>query len=81
MAPAPDLDDLGLGEEGLECFMSVNSFLIVWYCKEVAEARHANDLALQALDGHLDRMDDATTNSGTALSQLTDANACLASAR
>ena len=41
MAPAPDLDDLGLGEEGLEFFMSVNSFLIVWYCKEVAEARRA----------------------------------------
>ena len=41
---------------------------------------HANDLALQALDGQLDRMDDAATNSGTTLSQLTEANARLASA-
>ena len=41
---------------------------------------HANDLALQALDGHLDRMADAATNSGTTLSQLTKANARLASA-
>ena len=41
---------------------------------------HTNDLALQALDGHLDRMADAATNSGTTLSQLTDANARLASA-
>ena len=40
-APATELDDLGLGEEGLEFFMSVNSFLIVWYCEEVAEARRA----------------------------------------
>ena len=40
-APAPELDDLGLGEEGLEFFMSVNSFLIVWYFEEVAEARRA----------------------------------------
>ena len=29
---------------------------------------HANDLALQALDGHLDRMADAAINSGTILS-------------
>ena len=38
MAPAPalELDDLGLGEE--ENFMSVRSFLISWYCVEVAEA-------------------------------------------
>ena len=41
---------------------------------------HANDLALQALDGHLDRMADAATNSITTLSQLTEANARLASA-
>ena len=41
---------------------------------------HSNDLALQALDGHLDRMADAATNSATTLYQLTDANACLASA-
>ena len=40
-APAPELDDLGLGEEGLNFFMSVNSFLIVWCCEEVAEARRA----------------------------------------
>ena len=40
-APAPELDDLGLGEEGLEFFISVKSFLMVWYCDEVAEARHA----------------------------------------
>ena len=40
---------------------------------------HANNLALQALDGHLDRMADAATNSGTTLSQLTEANARLAS--
>ena len=38
--PAPDLENLGLGEEGLEFSISVKSFLIVWYCKEVAEARH-----------------------------------------
>ena len=41
---------------------------------------HANDLALQALDSHLDRMADVTTNSRTTLSQLTDASACIASA-
>ena len=41
---------------------------------------HANNFALQALDGHLDRMADTTTNSGTTLSQLTEANARLASA-
>ena len=41
---------------------------------------HANDLTLQALDGHLNRMTDAATNSGTTLSQLTDAKARLASA-
>ena len=40
---------------------------------------HASDLALQVLDSHLDRMADAATNSGTTLSQLTDANARLAS--
>ena len=44
MAPAPELDDLGLGEEGLGFFISVKSFLMVWYCKEVAEARR--ELAL-----------------------------------
>ena len=54
---------------------------------EVAEARralasvsYASDLALQALDGHLDQMADAATNSGLTLSQLTDANARLAAA-
>ena len=36
VAPAPELDDLGLGEE--ENFISVRSFLIAWYCVEVAEA-------------------------------------------
>ena len=41
---------------------------------------HASDVALQALEGHLNRMANATTNSGTTLSQLTDANARLASA-
>ena len=41
---------------------------------------HASNLALQALDGHLDWMADATTNSGTTLSQLTDASTRLASA-
>ena len=40
-ALAPEFDDLGLGEEGLEFFISVKSFLIVWYCEEVAEARNA----------------------------------------
>ena len=40
----------------------------------------ASDLALQALDGHLNQMADAATNSGLTLSQLTDANARLASA-
>ena len=34
-APAPELDDLGLGAE--ENFMSVRSLFIVWYCVEVAE--------------------------------------------
>ena len=34
VAPAPELDDLGLGEE--KFFLSVRSFLIVWYCVEVA---------------------------------------------
>ena len=37
----PELDDLGLGEEGLDFFISVKSFLMVWYYKEVAEARRA----------------------------------------
>ena len=32
VAPAPELDDLGLGEE--EIFISVRSFFIVWYCVE-----------------------------------------------
>ena len=41
---------------------------------------HASNLALQALDGHLDRMANAATNSGLTLSQLTDANTRLASA-
>ena len=40
-APAPELDDLELGEEGLDFCISVKSFLIVWYCEEVAEARRA----------------------------------------
>ena len=39
---------------------------------------HVGDFALQYLDGHLDRMSDAATNSGLTLSQLTDANARLA---
>ena len=47
-APAPELDDLGLGEEGLEFFISVKSFLMVWYYEEVAEARRA--LALVSWD-------------------------------
>ena len=38
----------------------------------------AGDLSLQDLDGHLDRMADAATNSGLTLSQLTDAEARLA---
>ena len=38
-APAPELDDLGLGEE--EHFISVRSFFIAWYCVEVAEASRA----------------------------------------
>ena len=38
----------------------------------------AGDFALQALDGHLDRMADDATNSGLTLFQLTDANAHLA---
>ena len=37
VAPAPELDDLGLGEE--DFFISVRSFLIAWYCVELAEAR------------------------------------------
>ena len=41
---------------------------------------HASNLALQALDGHLDRMADAATNSRTTLLQLTESNARLASA-
>ena len=42
MAPAPasELDDLGLGEEEFEFLISVKSFLIAWYCVEVADARH-----------------------------------------
>ena len=39
-APAPVLDDLGLGEEE-ESFMSVSNFLMVSYCLEVVAARHA----------------------------------------
>ena len=38
-APAPELDDLGLGEE--ENCMNVRSFFIFRYCVEVAEARRA----------------------------------------
>ena len=37
----------------------------------------AGDFALQALDGHLDRMAEATTNSGLMIFQINDANACL----
>ena len=44
------------------------------------EITGGNGLALQALDVHLDRVSDAVTNSRTTLSQLTDANARLASA-
>ena len=46
MAPAPELDDLGLGEEGLEFFISVKSFLVVWYYEKVAEARRALALVI-----------------------------------
>ena len=38
----------------------------------------AGDFALQALNGHLDQMADAATNSGLTLFQLTDANVRLA---
>ena len=38
----------------------------------------ASDLDLQALDGHLDRMADAATNSSLTLLKLTNANARLA---
>ena len=48
VAPAPELDDLGLGEEGVEFFISVKSFLMVWYCEEVSEARR--ELALVSWD-------------------------------
>ena len=48
VAPAPKLDDLGLGEEGVEFFISVKSFLMVWYCEEVAEVRR--ELALVSWD-------------------------------
>ena len=40
----------------------------------------ASDLALQALDSHLDRIADAATNRGLMLSQLTDTNTRLDSA-
>ena len=40
----------------------------------------ASDLALQSLEGHLDQMADAATNSGLTLLQLTAANAQMASA-
>ena len=40
----------------------------------------ASDLALQALDSHLDRMAETATNSRLTLSQLTDSNTGLASA-
>ena len=39
VAPAPVLDDLGLGEE--ENFMFVRSFFIVWYCVEFAAVSRA----------------------------------------
>ena len=39
----------------------------------------AGEFALQALEGHLNRMADAATNSGLTLHQLTDANARLSS--
>ena len=39
----------------------------------------AGEFALQALDGHLDQMADAATNSGLTLYQLTNANARLTS--
>ena len=41
---------------------------------------HANNFEIQVLDGHLDRKADAATDSCTTLSQLTEANAHLASA-
>ena len=40
----------------------------------------AGEFTLQALDGHLDRMADATTNCGLTLHQLTNANVRLTSA-
>ena len=37
--PAPEFDDLGLGEEEFEFLISVRNFLIAWYYVEVTEAR------------------------------------------
>ena len=40
VAPAPVLDDLGLGEEE-EIFMSVSNILMASYCLEVVAVRRA----------------------------------------
>ena len=37
----------------------------------------AGDFALQAIDGHINRMANAATNSGLTLFKLSDTNACL----
>ena len=51
---------------------------LAFHAASVPATTPAGDFALQALDGHLDRMADTATNNGLTLSQLTDANACLA---
>ena len=53
---------------------------LVFHAASGKSSLPASDLALQALDGHLDRMADAATNSGLTLSKIIDANARLASA-
>ena len=60
--------------------MSCKSVVTLLVVASGPSSSPANNLALQALDGHLNRMADATTNSVTTLLQLTDANARLVSA-
>ena len=50
---------------------------LTFYAAAETASTPAGDFALQALDGHLDRMADAATNIGLTLFQLTNANARL----
>ena len=53
---------------------------LIFHARTGTSTSPASDLALQALDGHLDQMAAADNNIGLTMSQLTDANARLSAA-